>query len=541
MGEWVTPGPGSWKLDTAHFETTVSRPMRDLITMAMPSGMSEGFDLAGAPLKTIDVGFVNGRMYLRLTPLVGGGRDLPAPSKSVLWLMTRLHPAFRKRAKRSVRAIDERFWLQESDRWEREWKPKLIATNRRLGDIDAALLSDADLVAHLNAVWRHVEWAGSLHFRLHTSDLAPIGRLLTATRGWGLDERKVMTTLAGASPATSAPTRALRGIADELARVGVNPATLSDVREASDRAAELLDEYLAEFGNRVTTGYDLSDRTLRELPRVILASIRHSCSAEPSEIVGDQAFNSLLEQIDESASAEFTNLVVEARTLYGLRDENGPLTVEWPAGIARHVILEAGRRLVARGALDVLEHVFDAAITELGSLLEGAEYPLAAELGLRHQERVGWAALTAPLTLGPVAEPPDIDILPGRMPEMMRAILTVTTLLDSADQTDSLSGTGVGSASYRGIARVVADADEAFERVNPGDIIVTRLTVPTYNSVLTMAGGVVTEAGGLLSHTAVIARELGIPAVIGVAGALIDIPDGAEIILNPVAGTVTIV
>ncbi|WP_394943972.1 PEP-utilizing enzyme [uncultured Ilumatobacter sp.] len=515
--------------------------MRDLITMAMPSGMSEGFDLAGAPLKTIDVGFVNGRMYLRLTPLVGGGRDLPAPSKSVLWLMTRLHPAFRKRAKRSVRAIDERFWLQESDRWEREWKPKLIATNRRLGDIDAAVLSDADLVAHLNAVWRHVEWAGSLHFRLHTSDLAPIGRLLTATRGWGLDERKVMTTLAGASPATSAPTRALRGIADELARVGVNPATLSDVREASDRAAELLDEYLAEFGNRVTTGYDLSDRTLRELPRVILASIRHSCSAEPSEIVGDQAFNSLLEQIDESASAEFTNLVVEARTLYGLRDENGPLTVEWPAGIARHVILEAGRRLVARGALDVLEHVFDAAITELGSLLEGAEYPLAAELGLRHQERVGWAALTAPLTLGPVAEPPDIDILPGRMPEMMRAILTVTTLLDSADQTDSLSGTGVGSASYRGIARVVADADEAFERVNPGDIIVTRLTVPTYNSVLTMAGGVVTEAGGLLSHTAVIARELGIPAVIGVAGALIDIPDGAEIILNPVAGTVTIV
>ncbi|MDA3031208.1 MAG: PEP-utilizing enzyme [Actinomycetota bacterium] len=515
--------------------------MRDLITMAMPSGMSEGFDLAGAPLKTIDVGFVNGRMYLRLTPLVGGGRDLPAPSKSVLWLMTRLHPAFRKRAKRSVRAIDERFWLQESDRWEREWKPKLIATNRRLGDIDAALLSDADLVAHLNVVWRHFEWAGSLHFRLHTSDLAPIGRLLTATRGWGLDERKVMTTLAGASPATSAPTRALRGIADELARVGVNPATLSDVREASDRAAKLLDEYLAEFGNRVTTGYDLSDRTLRELPRVILASIRHSCSAEPSEIVGDQAFNSLLEQIDESASAEFTNLVVEARTLYGLRDENGPLTVEWPAGIARHVILEAGRRLVARGALDVLEHVFDAAITELGSLLEGAEYPLAAELGLRHQERVGWAALTAPLTLGPVAEPPDIDILPGRMPEMMRAILTVTTLLDSADQTDSLSGTGVGSASYRGIARVVADADEAFERVNPGDIIVTRLTVPTYNSVLTMAGGVVTEAGGLLSHTAVIARELGIPAVIGVAGALIDIPDGAEIILNPVAGTVTIV
>jgi pyruvate,water dikinase len=541
MTEWIAPGPGSWKLDTAHLETTVSRPMRDLMEMAMPSGMGEGFDLAGAPLKTIDVGFVNGRMYSRLTALVSGGRDLPTPPKWVLWLVTRLHPAFRRRAKQSIRAIEERFWLQEFARWEREWKPKLYATNRRLGDIDPTSLADADLATHLNTVWRHVEWAAALHFRLHTSDLAPIGRLLVAAANWGLDERLVMATLAGASPATSAPARAVGAIADELARVGAEPETLRDVREASGVAAELLEEYLAEFGNRVTTGYDLRDRTLRELPEVILASIQHSRTAVSADTAGDHAFSSLLEQIDQSHRAEFTNLVGEARTLYGLRDENGPLTVEWPAGIARHVILEAGRRLVRIGALDELEHVFDATIGELVGLLGGSEYPLAAELGMRDRERFAWGALNAPLVLGPVEEPPDIDILPGRMPEMMRAILLVTTLLDSADQTDSLSGTGVGTESYRGIAHVVVDADEAFERANPGDIIVTRLTVPTFNSVLAMAGGVVTEGGGLLSHTAVIARELGIPAVIGVAGALTDIPDGAEIILNPVAGTVTVV
>jgi pyruvate,water dikinase len=406
----------------------------------------------------------------------------------VLWLATRLHPAFRKRAKRSVRAIDERFWLQEFARWEREWKPKLYATNRSLGDIDPTSLSHADLVAHLNTVWRHVKWAASLHFRLHTSDLAPIGTLLVAAGNWGLDEGQVMVTLTGASPATSAPARALGGIADELARVGVEPESLGDVREASGVAAELLDEYLAEFGHRVTTGYDLRDRTLRELPEVILASIQHSRTAESPGIVGDQAFSALLEQINESDRAEFTNLVEEARTLYGLLDENGPLTVEWPAGIARHVIPEAGRRLVNIGALDALQHVFDTAINELVGLLEGSEYPLAAELSIRHRDRFAWGALTPPLVLGPAAEEPDIDILPGRMPEMMRAIFLVTTLLDSAAQTGALSGTGVGTESHRGIA-----------------------------------------------------RELGIPAVIGVAAALTDIPDGAEIILDPVAGTVTVV
>ena len=76
----------------------------------MPSGMSDGFELAGAPLKT----------------------------------------------------IDERFWLQEFVRWERGWKPKLNVTNRRLGDVDATALSVAGLAAHLNTARRQVE---RLHFR----------------------------------------------------------------------------------------------------------------------------------------------------------------------------------------------------------------------------------------------------------------------------------------------------------------------------------------------------------------------------------------
>ena len=87
----------------------------------------------------------------------------------------------------------------------------------------------------------------------------------------------------------------------------------------------------------------------------------------------------------------------------------------------------------------------------------------------------------------------------------------------------------------------MVDADDALDRVEPGDVIVARLTVPTFNSVLAIAGAVVTENGGLLCHTAVIARELGIPAVVGVADALTAIPDGATVTVDPVAGTVTLI
>jgi pyruvate,water dikinase len=159
---------------------------------------------------------------------------------------------------------------------------------------------------------------------------------------------------------------------------------------------------------------------------------------------------------------------------------------------------------------------------------------------------MAWVDLRAPLTLGPPAPDPPFDALPASMSTMMRVSLAVIGLLDAEAEGDSeagadgLAGTGVGVASYRGTARVVADADEALDRAEPGDVIVTRLTVPTFNSVLAIAGAVVTEHGGLLCHTAVIARELGIPAVVGVAGALTSIPDGAEIEVDPVRGLVSV-
>jgi pyruvate,water dikinase len=136
------------------------------------------------------------------------------------------------------------------------------------------------------------------------------------------------------------------------------------------------------------------------------------------------------------------------------------------------------------------------------------------------------------------------------MATMMRATLAVTELLeaapieasvDTADANATLRGTGIGTDPYTGTARVVVGADDAMDRVAPGDIIVARLTVPTFNSVLAIAGAIVTQNGGLLCHTAVIARELGIPAVVGVADALVQIPDGAELTVDPVAGSVRIV
>lgn len=101
-----------------------------------------------------------------------------------------------------------------------------------------------------------------------------------------------------------------------------------------------------------------------------------------------------------------------------------------------------------------------------------------------------------------------------------------------------LHGVGVGTVPCRGRARVVAGADDALERLGPGEILVAPFTGPAYNSILPIVGGVVVEEGGPLCHAAIVARELGIPALVGVADATVSITDGEVIEIDPVEGLI---
>jgi pyruvate,water dikinase len=112
--------------------------------------------------------------------------------------------------------------------------------------------------------------------------------------------------------------------------------------------------------------------------------------------------------------------------------------------------------------------------------------------------------------------------------------------MDGTAPTDQLTRVGVGTEAYTGRACTAANADEAIEKLEPGDVLVVRATSPAFNAVLSIAGAVVTANGGTMSHAAVLARELGIPAVVG-AGAALDIPTGSLVEVDPVAGSVRVV
>jgi pyruvate,water dikinase len=102
----------------------------------------------------------------------------------------------------------------------------------------------------------------------------------------------------------------------------------------------------------------------------------------------------------------------------------------------------------------------------------------------------------------------------------------------------ALLGLPVSAGTVEGRARVVLDMAQA--DLEPGDILVTAYTDPSWTPLFVAVGGLVTEVGGMMTHGAVIAREYGLPAVVGVAHATRLIGDGQRIRVHGTDGYVEV-
>jgi pyruvate,water dikinase len=174
-----------------------------------------------------------------------------------------------------------------------------------------------------------------------------------------------------------------------------------------------------------------------------------------------------------------------------------------------------GRSLAAEGLVDDPEDVFFLQMTELEAAAEasGAAKPLQGTVMDRRAAYVYWRGIIPPLAIGAVEGEP----------------------------TSPLIGRGIGASAgvVQGRARVVLDLKEAAD-FEPGDILVTVSTSPLWTALFGLAGGVVTDSGGMLSHSSIVAREHRIPAVVGLRGATQRIRSGDLIVVNGSEGTVDI-
>ena len=103
-----------------------------------------------------------------------------------------------------------------------------------------------------------------------------------------------------------------------------------------------------------------------------------------------------------------------------------------------------------------------------------------------------------------------------------------------------VGGIGVGHGVYEGAARVVIDFDDLF-LLQAGEVLVTPATMESFNAMLHLVGAIVTDHGSYACHTAIMARELGFPAVVGTVNATSRIANGARIRVDANSGEVTVI
>ncbi len=542
--DWSPPGPGQWSLDRSHYPGGTTPISQWLIETGMESGFRRVFGELGAPVAAISGRFVHGFMYTRTVPLIGANRSATKlPPAWLLKVVSRAHPEFRRRTRLAAKVLADPPGPAVVRRWNDELKPSITRRNREFAAVDLPTLSDADLASHCRSLLDHLHSMADLHFWLHGYDLGPVARYIAFTIAQGIPTSEAVTALSGASPSTMRPRVQLSAIRQAIG--DARPSTLAELRAVSSSVGALVDEYLFEHGATLVTGYDLYGLTLSELPETLFESIMSA----PAGVEGDAAAESALQaaqqlraKVPEPLRPDFDDRLRDAREVMDMRDDNGPTVFERPAGLLRLALIEVGRRLTARGLTDRAEHAIELAHDEVVPLLLDGRGPTRADLAQRAAARLADSRRNPPPVLGPIEPVPPADLLPGPLAEFATTVQTAMAEMGmlAPDLTrDPLSGTGIGTATYRGRARRSDSPEQAIEEMDYGDVLIVRATSPAFNVVLSIAGAVVTADGGPLSHAAVLARELGISAIVGARGAL-DIPDGAMVEVDPVAGVVRI-
>ena len=550
--EFKAPGPGSWELEQTHFSRPATRYASAIVSDPLARGFGEGTRRYGLLLDTLRMRFVNDFCYGKFIG-VGAPQNASGPPPRMLFsVLTRLHPEIRRRIKTAPAAIESRLWREDMRRWDDEIKPDSIARNGAIQRTDVTTLSDADFLGHLETVRANAIEMIYRHHIFTIPSIFPVGLFTSAVQRWtGLSSGEVLGVLKGAAPVSRGiGATALERLRAVLADRGITAASVQgrpapqvlDELRAMEGVGEALQAYLDEVGYRVVSGYDLCDKYALEMPEMLVGAIFGAADRANRQADFERRRDALRAKVPEAHRPEFDRLLDEARFIHRLRDERGMFNDVWANGLGRRAVLEAGRRLHSMGVLPDPTLAVNANHEELVSLLTGGKAPTVEELRQRQTWRETKTVADAPPFLGPEPKgPPPSDWLPKKAQQSARAVDTVIGDIFNVPVQKapprSVAGLPVHPGVYEGPVRIVTGPQD-FNRLQQGDVLVTRNTGPAFNVVLPLLGAIVTDRGGQLSHAAIVAREYGIPAVVGTREATTMFGDGARVRVDGDKGVV---
>ncbi len=434
--------------------------------------------------------------------------------------------------------------------WENEYAPRIADFCLRTRSADYGSMTAVELADSLGEIIKQAGEAMNLTmivavaFGMPTNQLADFceaelgsdGQQLAATVLQGFDnvsagaggELGELATVAAGLPEVAAALR--EGIYDGLDALPGGPEFLARLRE-----------YLDEYGWRADSWGRIHIPTWAETPRTPLMLIGRYLSdgkmspeaaMKRSVLLREDASREVQSRLSPDKLKEFQKLLGACRNHVRISEGRAfwQLTID---GSLRVPFLALGSKLADAGALD---EPGDVVYLRLSETEEAARNPLPSwkdTAGARKEELKRWEGLSPPLHVGSDAPPP-------RPPDFQRAFdrFWGGKPEDSAEAS-LIKGHAASKGVITGRARVIMSLAEA-DRLQKGEILVCPSTAPPWTPLFAVAGGIVTDTGGILSHSAICAREYGIPCVVGTQVATQRIPDGASITVDGSAGTVRI-
>lgn len=540
---WERPDDASlfWQIERLHWPDPMT-PMDFAFMRAAHVQFNWAFASYGVPLRYTPR-HINYRWYFSVNPSIDDLALMPAMMQAGLANLEATIPRLR-------------------DLWNDEWLPEVRQILDAWERFDLAGASMPELLEHFSATIDRHERVWQIHFLqtfpvyMAMSAFDDLYQDLFGTEN-GLDAYRLMQ---GLDNKTVAMGRAFwrlsrQVLASPTLRVALDEPDASSViarlNESGEGRAFLaaFDAFLNEFGRRGDQ-LGVSFVSWREDPSQAIRQLQEYVSqpdlnaeAEMAALAADReqalaTARAALAGYPRPVIEQFESMLASAQQATIISEDHNYYIDFGAIYQVRQVILEFGRRFTAAGVLADPRDVFMLTPDELRETAEQLPHVNRhTRVAVRTAEMEHFRRIAAPPALGtPPAAPPPDDPLSRTIGKFFGSPMPEPETSNGALVIHGGSGS---PGKARGVARVILSLADA-GRLTKGDILIAPTTAPAWTPLFATAGAVVTDTGGVLSHSAVVAREYRIPAVVGAGIATTVIQDGDMIEVDGDNGVVRV-
>jgi len=547
-------------MNVPQYKTPIS-PLIHAVIGAFLVGGNAGFEGAGLPFQ-IRVERFNTYPYMGMVPKAAppeavmkamGMLNRAAPGVFKM-MMGKVGAGMSKQQEAALNPLIERFDAY----WNDELLPEIKQHIAYFESSDLRGMSLDQLRAHLAEALKRGERMGALHgvvlpmlfamsqFEELYCELFEGATTLDALRlTQGFDNKtmegdRALWRLSRAARSTPE----VRAILSGHAAGDVIPAL--EKSSASQQFLADLRSWLAQYGQRLNSVFALGEPSWIEDPTPAIQNLQAYVAQpdlrpemEPAALVAEREkavaeARAKLTGYPQPVVARFETLLKAAQVATVVHEDHNFWIDQRMFYHVRRLIIEFGQRLAQAGTLEAVNDVFYLMPDELQN---GRDVPMKRLVQERKAEMERFSRVTPPPMLGTM---PAFEMTDGG--SMIRALFKgeMSPANTGNGEANKVKGVAGSAGVARGTARVIHSLAEA-GKLQPGDVLVAISTEPPWTPLFATASAIVTDVGGVLSHSAVVAREYHIPAVVGTGHATSTFHDGQLLEVDGDAGTVRVV